>query len=131
MELPIQNAIYLFITTEIVELFLYIRKTGGLVLLVVKMLTSEPCHHVVSFDKWRFLKTPAFRLRVDSDDFMHQKQGSLSPLQSSSKKTLRKNASKSVRKYKQNVLMPPGHPIILLKSNSFNMAAVSVKRSIR
>ena len=25
--------------------------------------------------------------------------------------------------------MPPGHPIILLKSNWFNMAAVSVKRS--
>ena len=25
---------------------------------------------------------------------------------------------------------PPGHPIILLKSNEFNMAAVSVKRSI-
>ena len=28
------------------------------------------------------------------------------------------------------VLMPPGHPIILLKSKQFNMAAVSVKRSI-
>ena len=27
--------------------------------------------------------------------------------------------------------MPPGHPIILLKSNKFNMAAVFVKRSIR
>ena len=26
-------------------------------------------------------------------------------------------------------LVPPGHPIILLKSNKFNMAAVSVKRS--
>ena len=26
--------------------------------------------------------------------------------------------------------MPPGHPIILLKSNQFNMAVVSVKRSI-
>ena len=26
--------------------------------------------------------------------------------------------------------MPPGHPIILLKSNLFSMAAVSVKRSI-
>ena len=26
--------------------------------------------------------------------------------------------------------MPPGHPITLLKSNQFNMAAVSVKRSI-
>ena len=29
-----------------------------------------------------------------------------------------------------NVLMTPGHPTILLKSNKFNMAAVSVKRSI-
>ena len=27
--------------------------------------------------------------------------------------------------------MSPGHPIILLKSNQFNMAAVSVKRSIK
>ena len=26
--------------------------------------------------------------------------------------------------------VPPGHPIILLKSNEFNMATVSVKRSI-
>ena len=26
--------------------------------------------------------------------------------------------------------MPDGHPIIVLKSNKFNMAAVSVKRSI-
>ena len=26
--------------------------------------------------------------------------------------------------------MPPGHPIILLKSNEFNMAALSAKRSI-
>ena len=30
----------------------------------------------------------------------------------------------------QTVLMPPGHPIMLLKSNKFNMAAVSVKRRI-
>ena len=28
------------------------------------------------------------------------------------------------------MLMPPGHPIILLKSNLFNMADVSVKWSI-
>ena len=28
------------------------------------------------------------------------------------------------------VLMPPGHPIILLKSKHFNMAAASVKRSV-
>ena len=31
---------------------------------------------------------------------------------------------------KQNVLIPPGHPITLLKSNLFNMAAALVKRSI-
>ena len=43
--------------------------------------------------------------------------GSFSPSQSYSKKTLRKNVPKSARKYKRNVLMPPGHPIILLKSN--------------
>ena len=34
-----------------------------------------------------------------------------------SKKTLRKNVPKSARKYKGNVFMPPGHPLILLKSN--------------
>ena len=28
-----------------------------------------------------------------------------------------KNVPKSARKYKRNVLMPPGHSIILLKSN--------------
>ena len=28
------------------------------------------------------------------------------------------------------MLMPPGHPIILLKSNYCNMAPVSVRRSI-
>ena len=30
---------------------------------------------------------------------------------------------------KRNVLMTPEHPIILLKTNLFNMATVSVKRS--
>ena len=44
-------------------------------------------------------------------------QESFFPLPSYSKKTLRKNVPKSARKYKRNVLMPPGHPIILLKSN--------------
>ena len=32
---------------------------------------------------------------------------------------------------KQDVLMPPGHPIILLNSNIFNVVAVSVKRCIK
>ena len=44
-------------------------------------------------------------------------QGSYFPLESYPKKTLRKNVPKSARKYKRNVLMPPGHPIILLISN--------------
>ena len=39
------------------------------------------------------------------------------PITTYSKKTLRKNVPKSARKYKRNVLMPPEHPIILLKSN--------------
>ena len=58
-------------------------------------------------------------------------QGSFFPLQSYSEKILRKNFQESARKYQRNVLMPPGHPIILLKSNEFNMGAVSVKRSIK
>ena len=57
-------------------------------------------------------------------------QGSFLPLESYSKNTLWKNIPKSARKYKRNVLMPPGHPIILLKLNEFNMAAIVVKRSI-
>ena len=53
------------------------------------------------------------------DHYIHQNtaQGSLFPLQSYSKKTLRKNVPANARKYKRSVLMPPGHPIILLKSN--------------
>ena len=39
------------------------------------------------------------------------------PLESYSKKTLRKNVPKSGPKYKRNVIMPPRHPIILLKLN--------------
>ena len=38
------------------------------------------------------------------------------PLQSYSE-TSRKKVPKSARKYKRNVHMPPGYPIILLKSN--------------
>ena len=45
-------------------------------------------------------------------------QGSFFPLESYSKKTLRKNVPKSARKYKRNVLMPPGHPIIILEIKS-------------
>ena len=41
-------------------------------------------------------------------------QGSSLSLKSYSKKTLRKNVSKSAQKYKRNALMSPGHPIILL-----------------
>ena len=44
-------------------------------------------------------------------------QLSFFPLESYSEKSLRKNVPKGARTNKQNVLMPPGHPIILLKSN--------------
>ena len=46
------------------------------------------------------------------------------------KKMARKAQANTERVYRI-VLVPPRHPIILLKSNEFNMAAVSVKRSIR
>ena len=48
-----------------------------------------------------------------------------------SKKNLRKMPQKALVNSKQDVLMPPGHPIILLNSNIFNVAAVSVKRCIK
>ena len=44
-------------------------------------------------------------------------QGFFFPFQSYSKKTERKNVPKSTKKYKRNVFMRPGHPIILLKSS--------------
>ena len=44
------------------------------------------------------------------------------------KYTLKFSFSRKARVNTERV--PPGHPIILLKSNKFNMAAVSVKRSI-
>ena len=56
------------------------------------------------------------------------------PLQSFSRKTLRKIGPKSARIYTERVYlivpMPHGHPIVLPKSNTFNIVAVSVKRSI-
>ena len=65
------------------------------------------------------------------DDYIQTRQNDLLfPLESYSKKILRKNVPKGARTNKTNELMPPGHPIILLISNLFNIAAVSVKRSI-
>ena len=56
------------------------------------------------------------------------------PITIFSRKNWRKMGPKSARIYTERVnwivLMPLEHPIILLKSNKFNMAAVSVKRSI-
>ena len=59
-------------------------------------------------------------------------QGSFFQLQSYSKKTLRKKLMprKVLVNTKGIVLMPPGHPIILLKSNLFNTAVLLLKRSI-
>ena len=42
---------------------------------------------------------------------------------------LMKKLAQKARVYRI-MLMPPGHPVILLKPNKFNMATVSVKRSI-
>ena len=46
------------------------------------------------------------------------------------KEKLARKARVNTERVYGNVLMTPGHPTILLKSNKFNMAAVSVKRSI-
>ena len=47
------------------------------------------------------------------------------------KKQLARKARVNTERVYRIVLVPPRHPIILLKSNEFNMAAVSVKGSIR
>ena len=57
------------------------------------------------------------RLEKGDHYYIQTAQGSFFPLPSNSRKTLRKNVLKSAQKYKRKVLMPPGHPIILLKSN--------------
>ena len=46
------------------------------------------------------------------------------------KEKLARKARVNTERVYRVVLMPPGHPIILLESNEFDMAAVSVKRSI-
>ena len=57
------------------------------------------------------------RLEKGDHYYIQTTQGSFFTLPSNSRKTLRKNVLKSAQKYKRKVLMPPGHPIILLKSN--------------
>ena len=52
------------------------------------------------------------------------------PLGIRKEKLARKARVNSERVYRI-LLMPLGHPIILLKCNKFNMAAVSIKRSIK
>ena len=46
------------------------------------------------------------------------------------KEKLARKARVNTERVHRIVLMPPGYPIILLKSNLLNMSAVSVKRSI-
>ena len=46
------------------------------------------------------------------------------------KEKLARKARVNIERVYRIVLMPPGHPIIVLKSNKFNMTSVSVKRSI-
>ena len=46
------------------------------------------------------------------------------------KEKLARKARVNTERVCRIVFLPPVHPIILLKSNKFNMAAVSVKRSI-
>ena len=45
------------------------------------------------------------------------------------KEKLARKAPVNTERVYRIVLMPPGHPIILLKSNQFNMTAVSVKKA--
>ena len=86
----------------------------------------------------RSVFTRAFRAKRELHYiFLGKRRSLLHPntvQRSFSRKTSRKVGPKSARIYTERVylivLMPPGHPIILPKSNTFNVAAVSVKRSI-
>ena len=87
------------------------------ILLYIMVLTFESVDEILSV----IIQREATKQydSVERRSLLHPNtaQGSVFPLQSYSKKTLRKNVPKSARKYKRNVLMPPGHPIILFKSN--------------
>ena len=74
-----------------------------------------PCFDVIMIAFFYMDFTVFFSGKRRSPLHQNTAQGSFCPLQSYSKKTFRKNFPKSARKYKRNVLMPPGHPIILLK----------------
>ena len=79
-------------------------------------------------------RTSLYISREKGDHYYIQKRHSdlFFPLQSFSRK-LQKLAQKArvdTERVYWIVLVPPGHRIILLKSNKFNMAAVSVKRAI-
>ena len=85
-----------------------------------------PCLDVImiAFFPRNTVKDHIFNTKLEKGDhYYNTAQGSSLPLQCYSKKTLRKalkNTNKkntNAQKYKRNVLMPPGHPIILLKSN--------------
>ena len=82
-----------------------------------------PCLNVIMiafFPEKYTVKDDISNTKLEKGDHYYiqtQAQVSSLSLQSYSKKTLRKNVPKSAQKYKRNVLMPPGHPIILLKSN--------------
>ena len=77
------------------------------------------CSNARLFPEKYTVKDHISNIKLEKATLLHPNtaQGSFFPLQSYSKKTLRKNVPKSARKYKRNALMPPGHLIILLKSN--------------
>ena len=77
------------------------------------------CNNDRLFPEKYTVKDHISNTKLEKGDHYHPNtaQGSFFPLQSYSKKTVGKNVMKSTRKYKQNVLMPPGHPIILLTFN--------------
>ena len=77
------------------------------------------CNNDRLFPEKYTVKDHISNTKLEKGDHYHPNtaQGSFFPLQSYSKKTVGKNVLKSARKYKRNVLMPPEHPIILLKSN--------------
>ena len=78
-------------------------------------MSTIRCTHLV-LEIWSF--TVYFSEKRRSLLHPNTAQRSFFPLQSYSKKTLRKNVPKSARKYKRNGSCPmQGHPMILITSN--------------
>ena len=69
--------------------------------------------------------------KLEKGDHYYIQTKIFSPITILFQENFKKKCPEKHLKIQTKCALPPGHPIILLKSSQFNIAAVSVKRSIR